>query len=77
VFNFIYERVKRGHTIEDVVRATQLLKDAGLGMAVSVGRFEMLENRLLRYIVLGHNLIRGAAGNTILIAELMAREGLL
>ena len=30
VFNFIYERVKRGHTVEDVVRATQLLKDAGL-----------------------------------------------
>ncbi|HIQ55316.1 MAG TPA: aspartate-semialdehyde dehydrogenase [Pyrodictium sp.] len=55
----------------------RLDRDAGLGMAVSVGRFEMLENRLLRYIVLGHNLIRGAAGNTILIAELMAREGLL
>ncbi|AEH25069.1 tRNA uridine(34) 5-carboxymethylaminomethyl modification radical SAM/GNAT enzyme Elp3 [Pyrococcus yayanosii] len=30
VFNFIYERVRRGHTVEDVVRATQLLKDAGL-----------------------------------------------
>ena len=30
VFNFIYERVKRGHTVEDTVRATQLLKDAGL-----------------------------------------------
>ena len=30
VFNFIYERVKRGHTVEDTVKATQLLKDAGL-----------------------------------------------
>lgn len=30
VFNFIYERVRRGHTVEDVVKATQLLKDAGL-----------------------------------------------
>ncbi len=30
VFNFIYARVRRGHTVEDVVRATQLLKDAGL-----------------------------------------------
>ena len=55
----------------------RLDRDAGLGMAVNVGRFEMLENRLLRYVVLGHNLVRGAAGNTILIAELMAREGLL
>lgn len=55
----------------------RLDRDVGLGMAVSVGRFEMLENKLLRYVVLGHNLVRGAAGNTILIAELMAREGLL
>ncbi|HIP64941.1 MAG TPA: aspartate-semialdehyde dehydrogenase [Pyrodictium sp.] len=55
----------------------RLDRDAELGMAVSVGRFEILENRLLRYVVLGHNLVRGAAGNTILIAELMAREGLL
>jgi len=30
VFNFIYERTKRGHTVEDTVKATQLLKDAGL-----------------------------------------------
>lgn len=55
----------------------RLDRDAELGMAVNVGRFEMLESRLLRYVVLGHNLVRGAAGNTILIAELMAREGLL
>ncbi|WP_048150939.1 tRNA uridine(34) 5-carboxymethylaminomethyl modification radical SAM/GNAT enzyme Elp3 [Palaeococcus ferrophilus] len=30
VFDFIYERTRRGHTVEDVVRATQLLRDAGL-----------------------------------------------
>lgn len=30
VYNFIYERVKRGHTVEDVVEATRILKDAGL-----------------------------------------------
>ena len=30
VYDDIYERVKRGHTVEDVVKSTQLMKDAGL-----------------------------------------------
>ncbi len=30
VFNFIHERTKRGHGVEEIVRATQLLRDAGL-----------------------------------------------
>jgi len=30
VYDDIYERVDRGHTVEDVVKATQLMKDAGL-----------------------------------------------
>ncbi|NPA05373.1 MAG: aspartate-semialdehyde dehydrogenase [Crenarchaeota archaeon] len=56
---------------------TRLDRDAGGGMSVSVGRYTLYSERLLRYIVLGHNLVRGAAGNTILIAEMMYREGLL
>jgi elongator complex protein 3 len=30
VYDFIYERVKRGHTVSDVVNATRNLRDAGL-----------------------------------------------
>lgn len=30
VYDFIYERVKRGHTVQDVVSATHHLRDAGL-----------------------------------------------
>lgn len=29
-FDFVYKKVKRGHTLEDVVEATQQLKDSGL-----------------------------------------------
>ncbi len=29
IYNNIYERIQRGHTVEDVVEATQLLKDSG------------------------------------------------
>ena len=30
VFNFIHERTKRGHGVEEIIKATQLLRDAGL-----------------------------------------------
>lgn len=30
IIDGVYEKVRRGHTLEDVVRATQLLRDAGL-----------------------------------------------
>ncbi|ASJ01411.1 tRNA uridine(34) 5-carboxymethylaminomethyl modification radical SAM/GNAT enzyme Elp3 [Thermococcus gorgonarius] len=30
IFNFIHERTKRGHGVEEIVKATQLLRDAGL-----------------------------------------------
>jgi len=44
------------------------------GMAVSVGRLK-LQDDVLRYFVLGDNLIRGAAGITILTAELIKNLG--
>ncbi len=47
---------------------------AGRGMAVVVGRIRRLAPRKLSFIVLGHNTIRGAAGNSILTAELMAAQ---
>lgn len=44
------------------------------GMAVSVGRIAR-KGRKLRFALLSHNLIRGAAGTSILNAELALRRG--
>jgi aspartate-semialdehyde dehydrogenase len=47
------------------------------GMAVSVGRLRTCPVLDYKFVALGHNTIRGAAGAAILNAELMHREGLL
>lgn len=51
---------------------------AGRGMAVVVGRIRR-DNALkgVKYVVLGHNTIRGAAGCSILNAELLASKKLI
>jgi aspartate-semialdehyde dehydrogenase len=49
----------------------------GGGMTVSVGRLRACPVLDYKFIALGHNTIRGAAGAAILNAELMHREGLL
>ncbi len=51
--------------------------DRGGGMTVSVGRLRPCPVLDYKFIALGHNTIRGAAGAAILNAELMHREGLL
>lgn len=53
----------------------RLDRDAGNGMSVVVGRLKKVEDNVVRYLVLGHNTVRGAAGASILNAELMIREG--
>jgi aspartate-semialdehyde dehydrogenase len=50
---------------------TRLDRDAGRGMAVSVGRVRSCEVLDIKFVVLGHNTIRGAAGASVLNAELM------
>jgi aspartate-semialdehyde dehydrogenase len=48
----------------------------GRGMSVVVGRVR--EDRVLngvKYVVLGHNTIRGAAGTGVLMAELLVKKG--
>jgi aspartate-semialdehyde dehydrogenase len=52
-------------------------RDAGGGMSVTVGR--LFPDNVLdyRFVVLGHNTIRGAAGAAILNAELLRARGLL
>ncbi|RLE48259.1 MAG: aspartate-semialdehyde dehydrogenase, partial [Candidatus Methanomethylicota archaeon] len=49
------------------------------GMAVVVGRIRKdsaFENGV-KYVLLSHNTIRGAAGNSVLIAELLKAKGLI
>jgi aspartate-semialdehyde dehydrogenase len=47
------------------------------GMTVTVGRLRCCPVLDYKFVALGHNTIRGAAGAAILNAELMHREGLL
>lgn len=55
----------------------RLDRDAGNGMSVTVGRI-MPDNVLdYRFVSLGHNTIRGAAGAAILNAELLVARGYL
>jgi aspartate-semialdehyde dehydrogenase len=51
--------------------------DSGAGMAVSVGRVRPCPVLQTRFVALGHNTVRGAAGAAILNAELMHAEGML
>ncbi len=50
---------------------------AGGGMTVSVGRLRECAVLDVKFAALGHNTIRGAAGASVLNAELMAAEGRL
>ncbi|MDP1569480.1 MAG: aspartate-semialdehyde dehydrogenase [Vicinamibacterales bacterium] len=48
--------------------------DRGAGMAVSVGRLRPCPVLHAKFVALGHNTVRGAAGAAILNAELMVAE---
>ena len=50
--------------------------DLGGGMAVSVGRVRECPVLHAKFVALGHNTVRGAAGAAILNAELMHARGL-
>jgi aspartate-semialdehyde dehydrogenase len=52
-------------------------RDEGNGMSVSVGRIRKDGSKAVKYIVMGHNTVRGAAGASILNAELMIKEKLI
>jgi aspartate-semialdehyde dehydrogenase len=51
--------------------------DLGGGMAVAVGRIRSCPVLHAKFVAMGHNTVRGAAGAAILNAELMKAEGLL
>jgi aspartate-semialdehyde dehydrogenase len=52
-------------------------RDAGNGMSAVVGRIRECPVFDIRFVVLSHNTIRGAAGAAILNAELMKAQGFL
>ncbi len=52
-------------------------RDAGHGMTVSIGRLRRCPILSYKFVLLGHNTIRGAAGGSILNAELCVSKGLL
>ncbi len=55
----------------------RLDRDAGNGMSVVVGRIRKDGEDGIKYIAIGHNTVRGAAGASILNAELMVKEKLI
>jgi aspartate-semialdehyde dehydrogenase len=52
-------------------------RDSGAGMSVSVGRIRPCNILDLRMVSVVHNTVRGAAGGSILNAELLAVKGFL
>ena len=52
-------------------------RDVENGMASVVGRVRACPILGIKYVLLGHNTVRGAAGASILNAELFKEEGLL
>ncbi len=51
-------------------------KGRSMGMAVTVGRLRVKENQA-RFVTLSHNTVRGAAGGSVLNAELAYSRGIL
>ena len=55
----------------------RLDRDAGRGMATTVGRLRPCDVMDVRFVALAHNTVRGAAGGSVLNAELMYAQGQL
>jgi aspartate-semialdehyde dehydrogenase len=56
---------------------TLLDRDAGGGMTVTLGRLRPCPLLQYKFVLLGHNTIRGAAGGSLLNAELCVSQGYL
>ena len=56
---------------------TLLDRDAGHGMTVTIGRLRPCSILSYKFVLLGHNTIRGAAGGSILNAEFCVSKGLV
>ena len=56
---------------------TRLDRDAGNGMAITIGRLRPDPLFDCRFVCLSHNTVRGAAGGAVLTAELLTAEGFI
>jgi aspartate-semialdehyde dehydrogenase len=56
---------------------SRLDRNAGKGFAAVVGRVRPCPVFDVKFVLLSHNLIRGAAGAALLNAELLAEQGFL
>lgn len=62
---------------EDDRPQTKLDRDAGNGMAITIGRLRECKVFDFRFVAISHNTVRGAAGGAILVAELLKAKGYL
>ena len=62
---------------DDTRPQTRLDRDAGKGMAVTIGRLRPDALFDWRFVCLSHNTVRGAAGGAVLTAELLTAEGFI
>lgn len=60
---------------DDARPQTRLDRDAGNGMAVTIGRLRPDSLFDWRFVALSHNTVRGAAGGAVLTAELLTKDG--
>lgn len=60
---------------EEARPQTLLDRDAGRGMTATIGRLRACPILHYKFVLLGHNTIRGAAGGSILNAELCVSKG--
>ena len=60
---------------EDNYPQPRIHRNLGNGMTVSTGRLRECKFFDYKFVVLSHNTVRGAAGGTILIAELLEKNG--
>lgn len=64
------------HYFEDPsMPQTRLHRDLEGGMAISVGRLRRDTQYDIKFVCLSHNTLRGAAGGSVLLAELLCAEG--
>ena len=60
---------------EDNMPQTKLQRDLEGGMAISIGRLREDTQYDYKFVCLSHNTLRGAAGGSVLMAELLCAEG--
>lgn len=56
---------------------TKLDRNEGAGMAITIGRLREDSIMDYRFVALSHNTLRGAAGGSVLSAELLCKEGFI